>query len=265
LKISHYTRNQRIEGKQRFNLDSRTKFERDGFVALSSFYIEDELLAIEDTLKHFIVERVPALSPEHVFFEDKSNPSSLKQIQQLHGHEPFFWQLMDDKPKKLAQELLGESVAGKNIQYFNKPPGLGKATPPHQDGYYFMIEPCRALTMWLALDEVDEGNGCVRYVRGSHTRGLRPHARTETLGFSQGISDYGDEDLKNEQACIASPGDLLAHHALTIHRADSNQSASRSRRALGFVFYGESAKEDAVAHSSYQQKLTQEMTAQGKI
>ena len=172
---------------------------------------------------------------------------------------------MDGKPRELAEELLGESVVGKNLQYFNKPPGFGKFTPPHQDAYYFMIEPCRALTMWLALDKVDEGNGCIRYVRGSHMQGLRPHARTETLGFSQGISDYGDEDLKNEQACIASPGDLLAHHALTIHRADSNRSDSRSRRALGFVFYGESTKEDAVAHASYQQKLTQEMTAQGKI
>ena len=246
-------------------MGSRTIFERDGFVTLSSFYSEDELLAIEDAVECFIAERVPALSPEHVYFEDKSNPSSLKQIQRLHEHEPFFDRLMDGKPRKLAEELFGESVAGKNLQYFNKPPGLGKATPPHQDGYYFMIEPCRALTMWLALDEVDEGNGCVRYVSGSHMQGLRPHARTETLGFSQGISDYGDDDVENERACIASPGDLLAHHALTIHRAYSNQSGSRSRRALGFIFYGESAKEDAVAHASYQQKLTHEMTAQGKI
>ena len=246
-------------------MGSRTIFERDGFVALSSFYSEDELLAIEDAVECFIAERVPALSPEHVFFEDKSNPSSLKQIQRLHEHEPFFGQLMDDKPKKLAQELLGEWAVGKNIQYFNKPPESGQATPPHQDAYYFMIKPCHAVTMWLALDEVDEGNGCVRYVSGSHMRGQRPHARTETLGFSQGISDYGDDDVENERACIASSGDLLAHHALTIHRADSNQSDSRSRRALGFIFYGESAKEDAVAHASYQQKLTREMTAQGKI
>ena len=246
-------------------MGSRTIFERDGFVTLSSFYSEDELLAIEDAVECFIAERVPALSPEHVFFEDKSNPSSLKQIQRLHEHESFFDRLMNDKPKILAQELLGEPVVGKNIQYFNKPPGLGKATPPHQDGYYFMIEPCQALTMWLALDEVDEGNGCVRYVSGSHMQGLRPHARTETLGFSQGISDYGDGDLDNEKVVIAAPGDLLAHHALTIHRAGSNQSATRSRRALGFIFYGESVKENAVAHASYQQKLTHEMTAQGKI
>ena len=234
-------------------------------MALPSFYSEDELQAIEDAVECFIAECVPVLPPDHVFYEDKDNRTTLKQIQHMHEHEPFFDHLMNDKPKILAQELLGEPVAGKNLQYFNKPPGLGKATPPHQDGYYFMIEPCRALTMWLALDEVDEGNGCVRYVCDSHKYGLRPHARTETLGFSQGISDYGDDDVENERACIASPGDLLAHHALTIHRADSNQSDSRSRRALGFVFYGESAKEDAVAHASYQQKLTQEMTAQGKI
>ena len=246
-------------------MGSRTIFERDGFVTLSSFYSEDELLAIEDVVECFIAERVPALSPEHVYFEDKSNPSSLKQIQRLHEHEPFFERMMNDKPKKLAQELLGEPVIGKNLQYFNKPPSLGKATPPHQDAYYFMIEPCHALTMWLALDEMDEGNGCIRYVSGSHMQGLRPHAQTETLGFSQGIFDYSDYDLDNEKVVMAAPGDLLAHHALTIHRAGSNQSVTRSRRALGFIFYGESAKEDAVAHASYQQKLTHEMTAQGKI
>ena len=246
-------------------MSQRVIFERDGFLALPSFYREEELLNIEDELERFITERIPVLPPEHFFFEDKSNPSSLKQIQRLNEYESFFERMMNDKPKKLAQELLGEPVIGKNLQYFNKPPSLGKATPPHQDAYYFMIEPCQALTMWLALDPVDEGNGCVRYVCDSHMQGLRPHARTETLGFSQGISDYGNDDMDNERACIASPGDLLAHHALTIHRADSNQSDSRSRRALGFIFYGESAKEDAVAHASYQQKLTHEMTAQGKI
>ena len=246
-------------------MGSRTIFERDGFVALSSFYREEELLNIEDELERFITERIPVLPPEHFFFEDKSNPSSLKQIQRLHEHESFFERMMNDKPKKLAQELLGEPVIGKNLQYFNKPPILGNATPPHQDAYYFMIKPCHAVTMWLALDEVDEGNGCIRYVSGSHMQGLRPHARTETLGFSQGISDYGDGDLDNEKVVMAASGDLLAHHALTIHRAGSNQSATRSRRALGFIFYGESAKENAVAHASYQQKLTHEMTAQGKI
>ena len=63
--------------------------------------------------------------------------------------------------------------------------------------------------MWLALDEVDEENGCVRYVRGSNHLNIRPHGRTGTLGFSQGITDYGtDNDLANEVALAAMPGDM---------------------------------------------------------
>jgi ectoine hydroxylase-related dioxygenase (phytanoyl-CoA dioxygenase family) len=50
------------------------------------------------------------------------------------------------------------------MQYFNKPPSVGQPTPPHQDGYYFMLDPCEAVTMWFALDEVDEENGRMRYV-----------------------------------------------------------------------------------------------------
>ena len=244
-------------------MERRTNFERDGFVVQSSFYCKDELLSIEDALGRFIAERVPSLMPEHVFYEDKSNLSTLKQIQQLHKYERFFEELMNDKPKKLAQELLGEPVIGKNLQYFNKPPGTGHATPAHQDGYYFMLQPCHALTMWMALDEADEENGCVRYLAGSHVQGMRKHERTRTLGFSQGISDYDPE--ADEVICLAQPGDLLAHHALTIHRADANTSATRSRRALGFIFYGKSAKEDAVAHEAYQRQLRQEMIVQERI
>ena len=152
------------------------------------------------------------------------------------------------------------------MQYFNKPPRIGKPTPPHQDGYYFMLEPCEAATMWLALDEVDEENGCVRYVRGSNHLGMRPHGRTQTLGFSQGVIDYGrDEDLANEIAFPASPGDLLVHQAMTIHRADGNTSDTRTRRALGFIYYSERAREDRAAHAAYQKRLAEEMKQAGKI
>ena len=120
--------------------------------------------------------------------------------------------------------------------------------------------------MWLALDEVDEENGCVRYVLGSKERGMRPHGRTQTLGFSQGITDYGlPEDQANEVALPAQPGDLLVHHAMTIHRADGNHSKTRHRRALGFIYYSEQAQEDESAHAAYQKKLSEELAQSGKI
>lgn len=240
-------------------------FKDDGFIAVPRFCNPSELSSIESALTHFIDDRIAHLPTEDVFYEDKAQPESLKQIQRMHEHDEFFGSFMESSPKRLAEELLGEPVVGKNLQYFNKPPGIGQATPAHQDGYYFMLEPCRALTMWMALDPVDEENGCVRYIRGSHLDGMRPHGRTQTLGFSQGIIDFGREkDLRDEVPCPANPGDLLAHHALTIHRADANLSRTRSRRALGFIFYGESAREDKVAHEAYQKNLAMEMSAAEK-
>ena len=240
-------------------------FKEDGFVAIPEFCNQVELSSIESALVHFIDVRVAQLPPEEVFYEDKAKPETLKQIQRMHEHDDFFGKFFNGKPKALAEELLGEPVLGKNLQYFNKPPGTGQATPAHQDGYYFMLEPCRALTMWMALDPVDEENGCVRYLRGSHLDGMRPHGRTQTLGFSQEIVNFGNNETREEVPCPANPGDLLAHHALTIHRADANLSSTRSRRALGFIFYGESACEDKIAHETYQRKLASEMSAEGKI
>ena len=240
-------------------------FEEDGFVAVSGFCNPVELSAIESALARFIDLRVPQLPAEEVFYEDKAKPETLKQIQRMHEQCDFFGAFIQEKPKALAQELLGEPVIGKNLQFFNKPPGISQATPAHQDGHYFMLQPCHAVTMWMALDQVDEGNGCVRYLRGSHLDGMRPHERTQTLGFSQGIVDFGKNESREEVPCPVKPGDLLAHHAMTVHRADANASPTRTRRALGFIFYGESAREDKAAHQAYQKKLADEMSALGKI
>lgn len=242
-------------------------FNNDGYVFCESFQTSDQVGEILDQLGRVIRDVVPTMPAEYVFYEDKSDTGSLKQLQQLHFHDPFFGDLMTDGPfRQLAEELLGSDVVCQNMQYFNKPPGIGLPTPAHQDGFYFKLDPCEALTMWMALEPVDEENGCVRYIPGSHRWGLRPHGSTGTLGFSQGITDFPrDGEIELEIAFPAQPGDLLAHHALTVHRADGNSSPIRSRRALGLIYYSVNAKEDREAREQYQQELKTELTRADKI
>jgi phytanoyl-CoA hydroxylase len=242
-------------------------FNRDGYVAIRGFYDAAQMAELHEQIDRFIRDVVPTLPPEHVFYENKSDKATLKQLQQIGAHDAWFGDLFDNGPfREVAEILLNDKVVPKNMQYFNKPAQVGQPTPPHQDGYYFMLDPCEAVTMWFALEDVDEENGCVRYLPGSHKLGMREHDRTETLGFSQGITDFGTvDDLANEIACPAKPGDLFVHHALTIHRADGNRSPNRSRRALGFIYYGQRAKEDVAAHEAYQKKLAEEMATAGKI
>jgi phytanoyl-CoA hydroxylase len=241
--------------------------ETEGFVFLPNFLNGEALTELNAHVDRFIRHIVPTLQPEQVFCEDKSNPETLKQIQNMNAHDLWFHDLFtNSRFQELAEVLLKGPVVPKNMQYFNKPPGVGQPTPPHQDGYYFMLNPCEAITMWFALDVVDEENGCVRYVPGSHRHGMREHSRTQTLGFSQGITDYPtDQDRKGEVTCPAKPGDLLVHDALTIHRADANRSCTRSRRALGFIYYSQRAREDREAHTMYQRRLAEDLKSKGKI
>lgn len=243
------------------------QFDSDGLTFIPSFRSQLEVGDIQNNLDRVIQNVVPTMPAEHVFYEDKQDRSSLKQLQNLHLHDDYFGQLMTDSPfRKLAETLLDSKVVCKNMQYFNKPPKSGLPTPPHQDGYYFKISPCEAITMWLALEPVDHENGCVRYIPKSHLKSMRPHGSTGTLGFSQGITDFPNaDDTAKEIAYPAQPGDLLAHHALTIHRATANHSPNRTRKAIGLIYYREDAREDSKARATYKSKLLAEMNAKQRI
>lgn len=238
----------------------KEEFKKDGYVFIPGFLKPDEVAKISQNFNRVIKDVVPGMPPNIVFFEDKEDPATLKQLIGLHIYDSFFNDvLVKSKFKDLAEFLLDDKVIGKTLEYFNKPPLIGKPTPPHQDGYYFMLNPSVAVTMWMAMEPADDENGCVKYVKGSHLKGMRPHGRTKTLGFSQEITDFGtDTDMANEVSFPARPGDLLVHHSLTIHRAGGNTSDTRSRKALGLIYFGESAKEDLKAKAAYQKKLQEE-------
>lgn len=251
--------------RQEFNSQEaeewRRRFRNDGFILLPGFLDPDEVALSKRHLDDIITNHTPNMPPESAFYEDPADPATLKQIQHLYNYSGYFHAMMfGSRFEALASILLDDAVVPKNMQYFNKPPLVGKPTPPHQDGYYFMLEPNEAVTMWLGLDAVDEENGCVRYVKGSHLGGMRPHGRSGVLGFSQGMTDFGTAgDLSREVWFPTGPGDLLVHHSLTIHRADGNRTADRSRRALGFIYYAAGAREDVKRKQEYQEKLREEL------
>jgi phytanoyl-CoA hydroxylase len=243
----------------------KKKFDRDGYVAIPKFLTADEVAELEAHIARYVKDVVPNVPAGEVFYEIKGQPETLKQLQRMFRYDDWFQMLFfAERFTKLAKLLLDAIPVGKNLQWFNKPPLASSPTPPHQDGYYFMIEPCDAVTMWLALDVVDEENGCVRYVRGSHRKGLRLHGSTGVLGFSQGITDYCDEDQALEVPMPAAPGDLLIHHSLTIHSAGSNRS-QRARKALGFIYYSSKARENTEAHEEYQRKIKEEWGKENRL
>ncbi|MDP6450519.1 MAG: phytanoyl-CoA dioxygenase family protein [Lentisphaeria bacterium] len=231
----------------------KTDYDSDGFVVVRDFVTGDALAELRQNLDRYISEIVPTLPETHAFYQDRSRPETLKQLQFMCV-DPYFSEFMENAHwRRLALALLGEEIgAVMEPEWFNKPPNTVHLTPPHQDNFYFCWRPPSVVTIWLALEDVDEGNGCLRYVRGSHTGGVRPHVASTVLGFSQTVTDYGPEYEAREVMVELRAGDAVAHHGNTIHRADQNRSTTRHRPAFALVVTGVSAEKDAEAQVLYE-------------
>lgn len=244
--------------------DLHHKFADDGYVHLKPLVDMHEVAEVLQNVQN-VIDNIDKIPTEDKFYDVKGESSSLKQIQRLNVHSEYFANFAA-RVQVLASELMGEEAVLRNIQYFNKPPVTSKPTPAHQDGFYFHIKPNHAVTMWLALDDADEENGCLIYSRGSHKKGMRNHQASGVLGFSQKCTDYGtNSDLKAEKVMSAKPGEMVAHNSFMLHRANANTSKTRQRRAIGFVFYAVAVEEDVEKAEAYQRQLHSQLRASGKI
>ena len=130
---------------------------RDGFVVIDQLYDADEVTQLRANVERYIEQVVPHVPAMDVFYEEATSRSQIRMLPRMGHHDPYFESLLTDgRLFEVARVLCGSPVAAHDVAYFNKPPIVGDITPPHQDGFYFHLEPCEALTLWLALDEVDE-------------------------------------------------------------------------------------------------------------
>ncbi len=112
--------------------------------------------------------------------------------------------------------------------FFCKMPGDGKAVAWHQDASYWPLSPSKALTVWLAIDDADRENACMKFVAGSHHFGhmtYRPSDSHDHNVLNQTIDNaeqYGEvvwDELKAGQVSI--------HSDLLLHGSETNDSQRR--------------------------------------
>lgn len=109
-------------------------------------------------------------------------------------------------------------------QIFFKPPRYGSAKPYHQDNFYFRCHPDdQVLTAWIALDDVDAANGCLRYIDGSHLGPILPHSPIP--GEDHNLAPAPELiDLSKESLAPVRKGGVVFHHSRTLHTSHRNES-----------------------------------------
>ena len=244
---------------------AKERFDRDGFAVVRGFISGEDRDDWLGQIDRYMQQIAPTLDPKYVFYEDKSRPETLLRAEGMDAFDDYFRLLKESgRCRQIAETLLGSPVAPQTVDIMGKAPRIGQPTPPHQDAHYWPIDPADALTLWISIDKVDEKNGCVRYVKGSHRQPLRPHVKGGQLGFSQKLTDYGDADEREAEPVCLDPGDLAVHHCMTIHRADANPT-NRMRRGLRIVYHARHVKVDQQRGKAYADSLKAQWAKAGKL
>ena len=134
----------------------------------------------------------------------------------------------------IVASLLGPEITANGDYWlrFKMPTGDDSVFPWHQDSIYYngnanpdqsvvLSEGSQILTAWIPMVDVDEKNGCLQIIPGSHKRGLRPAQRDEN-GRQVPIEDVETwADIKNIKMKV---GDVCIFGNLTFHRSLANIS-----------------------------------------
>ena len=129
-----------------------------------------------------------------------------------------------------------------------KEPGSEEKTAWHQDMAYFALAGDNVATTWVPLDAVTAETGAVRYVAGSHLdrTAFRPNTFVTDVSFGDDdavdVPDYDDVRIAGAARIVSfdtQPGDVVVHHARTIHGAGGNASATTRRRAISVRYAGD--------------------------
>ncbi len=137
----------------------------------------------------------------------------------------------------MVSHLIGGNVIVWGSALFCKSAVGGKATPWHQDAEYWPIRPLETCTVWIAIDESNQENGCLQVVPGSHlNREIYEHEYDgdEKIVLSRQISKQYMEKTQLKPIAL-KPGMLSIHDAFIIHGAEPNNSGKR-RAGLTFRY-----------------------------
>lgn len=165
-------------------------------------------------------------------------------------HARIYDLLADPRIVDVVSDLLGDDVIGWGSHFFCKLPGDGKRVDWHQDCSYWPLTPTKSVTVWLAIDDADEDNGCMEVVAGSHRFGLIPYEQSDAEGgnvLNQTVPN--PEQYGRIARTPVRAGEISIHSDLLLHGSPPNRS---SRRRCGLTLRYCSA--DVRAHLDWNQK-----------
>ena len=224
-----------------FEPSMKESYETDGFLVVESLFSDADLRQVRQRTDEIVAD--PDSAPEGVGVgregdtaADRSSEEAANRAVRgtsfLVRFDPVFQRFaVQPKLLEIVRGLLGPKVKVFRDQMLLKPPG-GQAKPLHQDQSYFRVLPEGELvTAWVALDEATSENGCMCYVRGSHTHGIFETA-TDPDRPVHHIPDTRGVELGEPVSCPVPVGSVIFHHGCCLHSSEENRTDTWRRAVI---------------------------------
>jgi len=207
------------------------QFHRDGYIVIDSFLSKEEVVRVKKDIDRVCRQNADMTSDRSGFNLEKANDDSLdskapiKQAGLLRKIQGAVFEVPAVKDVFTSPKMLDcmEDIMGGNIYYHSskimfKPAHGGAPKPWHQDAAYWKDYASNQVTVWIAIDDATEENGCVWGIPGSHKLGLIPHVQKELQVEESRI------DLSRAAPVPVMAGGLLIFHSLVLHMSKKNTS-----------------------------------------
>ncbi len=133
-----------------------------------------------------------------------------------------------------VQDCIGPNIVCWSSTFFIKEANSPGFVSWHQDSTYWGLDPDDVITAWIALTDVDENNGYMQVIPGSHKINQLPHLDTfhkDNL-LSRGQEISVEVDKTKARGIALARGEISLHHIKVVHGSDANRSADRR---IGFA------------------------------
>jgi phytanoyl-CoA dioxygenase PhyH len=136
--------------------------------------------------------------------------------------------LTDHRIVDCVRDLLGENVIAWGSHFFCKMPHDGKRVSWHQDASYWPLSPSKTATVWLAIDDADCENACMRFIPGTHHFGHLTYRLTENDGENVLDQTVDNAEEFGEPIDVElNAGEISIHNDLLLHGSQANDSDRR--------------------------------------
>lgn len=192
------------------------QYREEGYTLVDQVVPPGEMDAIQAPIDAFVEEWSKVMRPEHL---DKPHVWN-RQFLDIASHP----RLLD-----AVAQFIGPNIVVFSTHVICKAKGDGLAVPWHQDGNYWPLEPMNVITLWLAIDDSNVENGCMRVIPRTQDVGPIEHEQAENPETKVLHEQLPARCVDESKAvnCVLKRGGCSFHAPYLIHGSTRNTSPRR--------------------------------------